>query len=357
MVGGPPDRALSRAEVEAMVAIVRPDWTVRSAVQIDEGRSSIYRLGVDTETGLRDVILKAAPSDDRPLGIDTEARLITSIKDHTDIPVPTVIGAVTTSSEVRSPFFLMDAIGGTSVPMADIGSIPDDAVRAVARETGRQLAQLHAITSLDAFGDITSERSARLTGERPSGDPTELHVRGDSGWIEWLRTAAQNDLEALEETQFSDLAAPLEDTLYDRIDAIEAAHSPVLGRLDHAFPNLRVNPDTWDIEAVIDWESSHAVPRAYDLATVARILPGASWMVLPDVPDRRDLVWKGLLDGYREYGTPPAGLCTHRAYCRLEHRVISMLSVAAGRLGDTLSERQLAQAAAHLRMQVNDVIT
>lgn len=349
-----PDRTLPREEIAEMLGLVRQDWRLRDATLADSGWTAVYHLVVETGAGRRACVLKAAPDADRPTGIDAEARIQAVVREHTSIPVPAVLGAVDAHERLRTPFFLMESLPGETVPMAEVGSLPDATLRRIARETGRYLGQLHDLdVELDAFGTgVDHEGTTTLQGGRPSADPTQLVVSdGYAGWLDQVRDWVEEDLERHAESRFDDLTPALRTELERRLDALPDSFSPVLGRVDHAWFNLLVDRDRGSLAGVIDWGSRFAVPPAFDLAIVEYLLAGGWWTALPEVPDRRPLVGDALLAGYRREAAIPADLAVQRACYRLDELVrwMAIHDRDGGSSGRHIPDDRADEAAAGLR--------
>lgn len=329
MSGDQPDRTLPRDDIERMVHEIRPGWTVTDATLADDGHTPVYLLSVETGTDSREVVLKATP-DGQARGIGMEARLMAVLAAHTSIPVPTVHGAVETHGDLRAPFFLMAAVEGADLSFTETPTLPDAALERAARESGRYLAELHALDAVDAFGQVTVEGQAPV-GDRPPTDLDGLTVREPTdAWPERLDAWVDDHLDALVGSRFDDLVPPLEDHLSREVEALSGPFSPVLGRVDHGVHNLLLDAETGAVEAVLDWAFTLAVPPTYDLSCVEYVLSGSVLTALPDARDRQDHVREALRAGYRaEAGGLPAGYREHRQCYQLLSRVLSMTHVAA----------------------------
>ncbi|MFB6352772.1 MAG: phosphotransferase family protein [Halobacteriales archaeon] len=300
------DVTVPRADLARMVRAVEPTWELTAATAAERGFTAVHRATVDADDGRRQVVLKATP-DGEPHGIPTEARLLTLLGRRTSIPVPGVLGAVDEHDELTAPFFVMDAVAGTARQYPETRHLPDAVLRRVARQTGGDLGELHAIDAVDAFGPVRYDREMALDGGRPT--PTVDRVGVDEPHADWaasLRAMADRELDGLESGRFADLGTVVRETIEDHIESLAGPFDPVLGRIDHGVHNLLVAPETGDIEAVIDWGFTLAVTRGYDLATVEWVLSGAVLAGLPDPDDRRALVVDALTAGYRETADYPA---------------------------------------------------
>lgn len=289
-----------------MVRAVDPEWRLREATPAERGFAAVYHVVVEAADDVRSYVLKAPPEGVR-YGVATEARIAAVVAEHTAIPVPAVVAVVDDHGEVPTPFFLMEEASGTAIPFEETGTVPDRLLRTVARQTGEYLGELHAIDAVDSFGVVRCDRAERLEGGRPSGDARGLAVTdGCDSWPRRLDGWADHELDRLEATGFADLAPRLRPWFHGRIGALRGPFSPVLGRIDHGLDNLLVDPDTGGIASVLDWGFALAVTPGYDLQCVEYVLGGAVLAALPGSSDRRGLVRRALVDGYRSTAPDPS---------------------------------------------------
>jgi hypothetical protein len=109
------ERELPEDEIERMIHLIDPVWGLRESSFVADGISAIYQVHVETTASVEEFYLKATPVPkdvDMQPRVNAEARLTECVRRHTDIPVPTVIGAVDDHDAVRTPFFLMEAMPG-----------------------------------------------------------------------------------------------------------------------------------------------------------------------------------------------------------------------------------------------------
>lgn len=326
-----PDRSLEPGTVEAMVRTVRPGWRVREATLADRGYTAVYHVTAGTGDGTREVVLKAAP-DDGDHGIRAEARLLALLGQRTALPVPGLLGAVDDHDDLPAPALLMDAMAGDRLPERAVGTLPDDALRRLARETGEHLAALHGLDVVDGFGHVGCEPSPALRGGRPENPATELVVGdGRESWPAQVRAWAAEPLDDLAGTRFEALVPRVRAAVGEAVDALDGPFDPALGRIDHGLHNLLVDGETGSVEAVLDWAFTLAVPPAYDLATIEHQLGGGAWSALPEHPDRRPLVREAMLDGYRSAsGEVPAAYDAERPLYELLATLRAMQHLEAG---------------------------
>lgn len=354
-------RELPAEDLEPMVRVVAPEWRLLDATLVEDGETAIYRLAVEAPNGDRECYLKATPFPDRPAGLATEARLTEVVRRHTDCPVPRVVGAVDEHDALRAPYFLMEAMDGTRLPMDALAALPARHVRSLARQTGRYLAQLHdlPVPDLTTYGTGLSHGSSTvLRGDRPSGDPAELaFAEGHGRWDDRLRNWIDEDLEALAATErFPDLVEPIGAALEPMVDGLPDAPPPAVGRVDHGLWNLLTDESGAELRAMLDWGSLFVVPPAYDLAVVEYFLAGGPWMGLGDVPDHRGAIREAMLAGYREHRPVPAAYDARRRCYQLEASILSLVAIDDGpERPRHLPADRLDEAAAGMRALVREL--
>lgn len=356
------DRRLPADDLEPMLRAVEPDWLLREADFVADGEMAVYRLEAHTPDGERTCYLKASSSPDAGRGIDAEARLTAVVREHTGAPVPAVLGAVDEHDTLRAPFFLMEAMPGRPPPMTALADRSPAEMRALGRQTGRWAAQLHGIEvpGLSRFGTrLTHDADRPLLGESPEGDPAELTGPPHGGpWLEVIRSWTEEDLEALADTgRFADLVEPIRGTLERRFEGLPRDPEPALGRVDQGFWNLLVEGSGTEITALLDWGSLFVVPAAFDLAAMEAFLAGGPWIGLEEVPDHREPVREGLLEGYREHRAVPPGYDARRRCYQLQLAILLLVSLDRGleRPRDVPADR-IDEAAAGFRPVVEALL-
>jgi aminoglycoside phosphotransferase (APT) family kinase protein len=302
----PEARELDDAALKAMLRAVDPDLELREASPADRGFCSVYRLVADDGGETRELYLKASP-DGQPWAIPTEARLQAVLATRTSMPVPAVLGAVDDHESLPTPFYLMEALPGADLAYERVGRLDDDALGRLATDTGRQLAALHGLSAVDAFGHVRHD-GPRLSGGRPAGDPATLTVgQPRESWPAYLRERVDAELERHADSRFAGLTPGLRAFFDAGIEALEGPFEPALGRNDHGLHNLLVEPDTGAVTGMLDWGYTLAVPPAFDTAFAVYLYGGAFLAGLPEGRDRRALVRSALLSGYREVASERAG--------------------------------------------------
>lgn len=296
------DESLPAEDLEEILRCIEPGWTLVAAHSVESGYHRVYRLTVNTAEGTRDCYLKVAPLVGPPT-VRLGGRMQVIVTTHTHIPVPTVHGILDHHEALPTPLLLMSAMPGDSVSRVDLDSIPDDTLRSIARASGRQLADFHALDAVDSYGYLTPT-GPKLTGEAPSGRLDTIAVAEPTvEWTDQLTQSADRELRIAQETRLADLVPRLRPVLESRIAAVEGPFEPVLARIDHSIENILLAEG--EITAVLDWGFTIAATRGYDLVHVTRSLAGGPYLYQPEMEDRRQLIKEALLAGYCE-ATPHA---------------------------------------------------
>jgi len=285
---------LSGPTIRRMLRAVGVSESVEAATPTERGFCTVYRV----ETAAETLYLKAAPAD-QPSGVAGEARIQAVLEANSSIPVPPVRGVVDAHDSLPAPFFVMAACPGEELPYEHLAAFDDEAMRRLARDTGRYLGELHRI-DVDGFGHV-GHTGPELDGKGPSGDPAVL--RSDDARVDWpsyFRARVEAELDGTADSRFASVASDLRTHLEAVADDLEGPFEPVLGRNDHGLHNLLVDPDTGEITAMLDWAYTIAVPPAFDFEFAVYLYGGSFLTGLPDARDRRDLVREAMVEGYRE---------------------------------------------------------
>lgn len=302
------DRTVSNEMIARMVRRVEPNWRVEEATAAADGHHVVYFLDIETESGCRDCVLKATPQG-KPPACGDEARLLSVLGAHSDLPVPEVYGVLDEHEDLPTPFFLASCLPGENYGRTDVTRLSDQVVEAVAHSSGRHLAALHDVDAVDGYGSVAVEREEPLRGGRPASDLGRVVVTDAfDAWEGYLRDSAAGTLDGLADTRFGDLRPNVRAALDRRIDALRGEFRPAIARIDHSLDNLLVDAVSGAVTGMVDWEFCLATTPGYDLAFVVHSLNGGLWATLPGVPDRREVIRTALLDGYRAAGGEPRGV-------------------------------------------------
>ncbi|MFC7140176.1 phosphotransferase family protein [Halosimplex aquaticum] len=296
------DRTIPDAQITELVERVEPTWRVEDATPAEDGHHVVYFLDVATPEGTREVVLKGTPSG-QSSSCDDEARLLAVLDDHTDLPVPEVLGAVDDADGLPTPAFLATALPGGNYSRTALVEFSTERVRELARSTGRLLAELHRLDAVDAYGFVGVAADERLDGGRPSADLDQIVVHDPTeSWTDYLRGEVERLDDHLADTRFADLRRTVLSAVGARIDDLAGEFDPVLARVDQSLDNSLVDPDTGRVTGLLDWEFCVAATPAYDLAFVEYTLVGGHWRLLPEGPDHRAAIREALVEGYGAAG-------------------------------------------------------
>lgn len=294
------DTHLATADLERALAAIGSDWRLRGADAVEAGHHAVYRLSVATPDGDRTCYLKATPPGKAPT-VDTEARLLAVLGDHTGIPVPAVRGVVDEHGDLPAPFVLTEAMPGAAVSRTELPAVESAFLRGIARQVGRHLAELHGLDAVESYGFLT-HGGPTLRGEAPAGDLDSIAVADPiPDWRVRCHDWADGTLERVGDTRFADVVPDADPVLRDRIDGLDGSFEPALARIDQALENGLFADG--DLTAMLDWEFTIAATPAYDVEAVVWSLAGGPYLFAPEVPDRRELVREAVLAGYSERGS------------------------------------------------------
>lgn len=346
------------ALADRMVREIDPDWTVVESTPMTGGHHPVAGVTVETAEDRRSLVLKAT-RDDGPDTAATEARMLRLLACRTGLPVPDVIGAVDDHDTFSAPFLLIERLPGRKHPRLDMAELDADARSTIARSTGAQLAALHRVDVVDAYGVLTHRRGDPLRGGRPEGTPDELTLEQPfHDWAETVAVWAEQALDALAGGRFDDLAGDLRTAMTPRVDWIEEPAGPVLAHIDWSLDNLLLDPETQVVTGLPDWEFTVAATRGYDLVYAAQSLAGGPWSYVPGYPDVREPIVDGLLAGYREH-TPDGAIeefRTNRETYELLNTLHGLLHTADRLELDGATDAQLDGAIAQLRERARSFV-
>lgn len=293
------DTTIPVDDIERMIEAIAPSWRLLDASQTAGGHHAVYRLTVETADETRQVFLKATPADKEPT-VDLEARLLRMLERHTEVPVPSILGIVDEHDTLPAPFVVLAGLPGKTIMRTRLDAIADETLRGIARQTGRHLASVHALSAVEGYGFLT-HRGQVLDGDRPSGSFDTVAVADpEPDWRAQLQAWATGTLDAVGQTRFSEIAPDARPVLEAAIEEVTEPPAPALARIDHAIENVLLRDG--EMTGMLDWEFTIAATPAYDLVAVARSLAGDPYLFAEGVSDRRDVVLDALLVGYSETG-------------------------------------------------------
>ena len=210
--------------------------------------------------------------------IPQQFELMKLVAEHSNVPVPVVVGVEPTGATLGVPFGVMKAVDGrtpTDNPPYVFGGWLMDASaeerRLLQGSTIEVLAQLHAIPAADAV----------FASLRPEGEPLRAHVNDLREYYEWTRAT-------------DGLRIPVIEQAFEWLEAHWPADpGPGVLSWGDARPG-NIIYDGFVPAAVIDWEMAAIAPREVDVAWVVflhRFFQDiATVFEMPGIPDfcRRD---------------------------------------------------------------------
>ena len=291
--------SLSAATIEDMVTAVDESWQIDAvrAAPSEAGHHIIYEVSISADHGPDTCYLKATQPE-RSATVDFEGRILGVLTGHSDLPVPNVYGVVDDHEDVPTPYVLMESLPGFATSRIAPGTLSERTHRHLAAQTGRWLADLHAIPAVDGYGYLDYD-DRRRSGEPPGCDSDVLTVIDPvDEWREQVQRSAASEIDQLTDTRFRDLASALETALEEEIDRLTGPFSPALARIDHSLENVLHQDGT--LTGILDWEFTIAATPGYDLVHCAKAMAGGPFLFAPSVTDRWSIVFEAMLDGYRE---------------------------------------------------------
>lgn len=321
-------RTLPAETIERMVRETVGD-SVKQYTLASNGSMPVFYI--DTEGG-EQYVLKAAGSEEaaetsaQARSIRVEARLVTALKSHTSIPVPSVVGVVDDMSGFGLPFFVMEAIDGATIGPKALSRVDDLVLEEIAFQIGEHVADLHSLsTGMSEFGYLGYEEMELLAGEIPNIELERFSVRdGYDTWFDRFHNWISTDLNRFEKTPLAPLLPDIETALKECVAELPVDHHPVIGRVHQSIDNVLFDEATGEVQALIDWEPRHVVTAAFDLAVVEYSLSGGAWRSLPNIEDRLDLVHNALCAGYTNSLPLPDRYSDQRECYHLAQLVLSV---------------------------------
>lgn len=269
------DAEVTDADVAGMVRACRPGWRVVDLERSDGGTDFVCSVTCETQAGEREAVLKATTAGlVDPAVARAEPRLLDLVGQERVVPVPAVYGFIDAHDAYPAPCSLLERVDGVTVE-GDPGRLPAAARERVVREAGQHLAALHELGTLPRVGTVgvRDGELAVIDGDRGPVDAAR----------EWLRAGADRVLDALaggtyfpeladDPDRFADLVPDLREALDTRIGALSEPDPPRYCHWDYRYGNLRLEPETGETLAVVDWANLRAAEPAYNLAVLERKL-------------------------------------------------------------------------------------
>ncbi len=221
------------------------------------GMSSVTLL-FDAATGgqnARPLVARMAPEDTAypvfpSYNIVQQFEIMKLVAEHSDVPVPPIVGVDETGDVVGAPFGVMEAVSGrapTDNPPYVFGGWLMDATP----EERRQLQDgtIKALVGIHGIADASTVFSTLAT----DGEPLRDHVDALRAYYDWTRAT-------------DDLHIPIIEEAFDWLEANWPADpGPGVLSWGDARPG-NIIYDGFTPAAVIDWEMAAIAPREVDLA-------------------------------------------------------------------------------------------
>jgi len=260
--------------------------------------SATFRVGLE---GGETAILKVYCRSNDPQWLIREHASFEYLRRHGDAPVPGWSRLDISQDIIPFPCLLGAHMPGVDGDEALGPSAPRVRLARLMRRCGAALAALHR-TPLDAVDELHEGgiySADRWAGRTVAQFEQTIRSLRDQGWI---------DVSLLNEA---------ERTFNRQIDALNAPFEPVFCHRDYQLWNLRVDPDSLDILALLDFDSAGLGPAESDV----RDLELNEFLARPWL--RREF-WTG-------YGRPiPAGLAGDRLRLSALVRALSLLAAYWG---------------------------
>jgi len=184
------------------------------------------------------------------------------------------------------PYFVTERVHGDNLAET-FGDLGMDARRAVLRQAGRSLGDMHSEIGFEAFGrlDLSSDH---------------IVVRDWYGnWRDYFGDLTRTHLDNLDGSPFADVVDRVEERLGPALDAVPESGVPRLVHDDFRPANLLYDAGTPEapISAVLDWQDVLAAHPEYNLAQTEFLFVDSSFQD----PGVRSELREELYDGYREH--------------------------------------------------------
>jgi aminoglycoside phosphotransferase (APT) family kinase protein len=232
---------ITREQAEAIVALAfEENGVLQHFEKCDEGWfNAVHRL--ELKDGTRYILKIAPPPHVRVLRyehklITTEVQTLRLVGERTALPVPAVIAWDDSCELLPSPWFVMDHCPGELLSSLR-ATLDPDAQEAIEEQLARHLASMNSITA-PTFG-------------RP--DSTATH---DSVWsVAFARLVDDllaDSTEACVQLPVSTTA--IADLIASETAALDVVSEPQLVHWDLWDPNVFIDPDTYEVVGLIDFE-------------------------------------------------------------------------------------------------------
>ena len=175
--------------------------------------------------------------------IDREYRVMKALS-ATAVPVPQMLSYCADTDVIGAAFFLMERVSGQAFMDPRLKELDASARKSIFTHMAQVLGTLHAV-------DI------HAVGLGDYGAPGDYFARGVSRWVKQYRAS-----ETQNQPQVEELIAWLESNIPTQNEAATLVHG------DYRLDNFLIDPSTYQICAVLDWELSTTGHPLSDLGSV-----------------------------------------------------------------------------------------
>ena len=279
---------MSDAVVDRALAETRPGATPVSVSSL--GRGNRKRTEVVRFETAPPVVVQRAVS---PMRTRTEAALLCTLSERTDVPVPRPIadGVVDGTGWLVTPL-----IEGRDLHEAFV-ELGSTAKHGVARAFGRYLGAVHEAFRFSACGQLAVADGT----ESVAGPDEPLSVRDPVDAATWVRQFGERHVARLP-AEFDELRGRLAETLREPIDR---AREPRLFPWDLRPGNALVAGGV--VTAVLDWEAPLAAPPGVSVAKAEHLL--VDWYV---PASETEPLRRAFRTGYESVATLPPDVRAYR---------------------------------------------
>jgi len=217
-------------------------------VSFDEFESGRARTVVDVDLKQRDnLVLYLCHKEHVEERFRKEEKLLERVNSETNIPTPNIIYSDLSKEKIPYLFYIGEKIDGYD-PIYRYKYLPKAERMNILRQSAEYLGELHSNVDFRDYGEIKYR------------DGT-LEIEGCS-WYEWMENWAEQHIESLADSRFSDLQEDARRFMEEHKELAEVA-DPCCVHFDVTADNLIV--EDGGIKAVLDWEKAISGAPEWDL--------------------------------------------------------------------------------------------
>lgn len=234
------------SELESVLSDAFPETVVTDLSTVaGDGPNPV--VTVQTEGGNRFVV-KFATATEHIVDLRRELTVTNYVRRETDVPV---VAPVRYNFEDEWPAYVVFPHADGRTLEDALASVPQYLHPELFSNVGEMLATLHSQTSFDRFGEIV-----------PTG-PASFEIKSPAEWPEQFARHLADHVEALQGTQFEDIAEEVWSEVSNQLRDLETGANPVLLHGDIGEGNVLYTGT--DVSGIVDWERAFAGHPEYDL--------------------------------------------------------------------------------------------